>query len=174
MSSSRLVRAGMMVVALAALLVVAGCSGFRPVYGGNTIGRGDMAFRYSEPQSRLEQLVVQDLALRLGRDDSESSPLVRIIVQSSSRALTRTNVSKPVTQYEAEVTANYAVVVDGRTVASGSRKASASYSGSGQVMANDAARADALERAAHAVADLVRLAILGQLATPAREAAFAQ
>jgi hypothetical protein len=169
MSSSRPLRATGAFVAIALALLLAGCSGFRPVYDSGSFGRGDMAFRYSEPNSRLEQIVVQDLALRLGRNDADSSPLIRIIVQSSNAALTRTNVAKPATSRQATVTVNYTLVVDGRSVASGSRRASAQYTTSGQVMANDAALRDASERAAREAGELVRLAILGHLASPPRD-----
>ncbi len=169
MSSSRL-RAVLVALALVAPLALSGCTGIRPVYGDVAIGPTELEFRYSEPESRLEQIIIQDLGLRLGRNDSEDAPLIRIKARTLSRDVTDVYVTRPNAQYEAIVVAYYAIVADGKTVGSGSRRATATYATASQVMANDAARRDALERAAHEAAEMIRLSILGDLATPRREA----
>jgi LPS-assembly lipoprotein len=150
MSWSRLTRRSFAAAALCAPLLLAGCSGFRPVYGEGGLGASDLAFAYAEPETRLEQIIIQDLALRLGL----------------------TGTVKPVTQHEAAVEATYTIVLDDEVLLSGTRRAIASYTTSDQVLADEAARKDALERAAHEVAETIRLSILGGLSTELREAAF--
>jgi hypothetical protein len=73
-----------------------------------------------------------------------------------------------VTQQEASVTVSYTLAADGRLVTFGSRSASASWTTSGQVLADEAAYRDAQERAARAAAETVRLSILSALAKPVR------
>jgi LPS-assembly lipoprotein len=173
MWSSRQLRAGLVALALVTPLALAGCGSFRPVYGEAGVVQQKLAFNYAKPNSRLEQIIIQELALRLGKaTDREDAPVVRISAAAGGRALTSTGVTKPATQHEMSVTASYAVVVDGKVVLQGSRKASASYATVGQVLADEAAAKDAQERAAREVAQTIRLSILAQLAAPIREAAL--
>jgi LPS-assembly lipoprotein len=170
-SSERRVRS----FALAALLpclLLTGCSGLRPVYGGAGLAESELAFAYAEPESRLEQIIVQDLMLRLGSSDDADAPRLRVVAEASNRKLTRTGTTRPVTHHEATVEADYTVLLDDEVVLSGSRRASASYTTSDQVLADDAALKDALERAAHEVAETIRLSILGSLSARLREAAL--
>jgi hypothetical protein len=173
MSSSSL-RLVLLAAALVAPLVVAGCSGFRPVYGDvasvGGISTQTLKVRYGKPASRLDQIIQQDLALRLGFTDDPDAPEVTVSAAAGARALTRTAVVKPVTQYEVAVSASYTIATSGRVVATGTRRASASYTTNGQVLADEAAYKDATERAAHEVADIIRLSILAELAKPVREA----
>jgi len=161
-------------LAIAAPLLLAGCSGLRPVYG--TGGVGDrLELSYAEPETRLEQIIIQDLALRLGDSQRSDVPQVDITATTKTRELTRTSVVKPVTQHEVTITATYTVTsVDGEVMLTGTRRAAADYSATTQVLADEAAAKDAAERAARAVADTIRLSILGQLAAPVREAALDQ
>jgi hypothetical protein len=174
MSWSSLLRRSFAAVALCAPLLLAGCSGLRPVYGEGGIGGSDLAFAYAKPESRIEQIIIQDLALRLGLSENPDAPQVRIVATESTRKLTRTGTTKPVTQYEATVSATYTVVLNEEVVLSGSRRAIASFTSSDQVLADEAARKDAFERAAHEVAETIRLSILGGLSSPLREAALAE
>ena len=177
MSSSRarplgLLRCGMLALALAAPLVLAGCTSFRPVYGENGAVGQRLEVSYNKPATRLDQIIIQDLALRLGKSQhTKGVPQINIDAYPSARALTRTAVSKPATQYEVTVNASYSVTDSkGQVLVSGSRRAVASYTTVGQVLADEEAYEDAVERAGHEVAETIRLSILGQLATPVREA----
>lgn len=175
MSWSRPLRAALLAAALAAPVLLAGCSGLRPVYGSNGVGQEQLAFRYAEPASRLDQIILQELSLRLGRGTDPDAPEVRISTSSGSRTLTRTGVSRPTTQREMTVNATYTVAAaNGEVLISGTRRATAQYATSGQVLADESAADDARERAARAVADTVRLSILAELAAPVREALIIQ
>jgi len=170
MWSSRLLRIGLVALALAAPLALAGCSSFRPVYGEAGVVQQKLAFNYSKPNSRLEQIIIQDLALKLGKaTDDPDAPELRVSAAAGARGLTRTAVTKPATQYEMSVSASYSVVSGGKVLLQGTRRAAASYSTVGQALADEAAAKDAQERAAHEVAETIRLSILAQLAAPIRQ-----
>lgn len=164
------------VAALALLLplALAGCSGFRPVYGEGGSARAGLEFAYAKPGNRLEQIIVQDLMLKLGSSRRPDVPEVKIAASAGSRVLTHTSVDKPATHYEAAVTASYTVTREGEVLLSGTRRASASYFTVGQVLADESAAKDARERAAREVAETIRLSILAELSAPLREASFGQ
>lgn len=165
-SSSRVVRGLVLGLALGgAALAVAGCS-FTPVYGERGVARGRLALAYAEPQTRLDQIVIQELSLRLGSAGGPDAPVVRITTSVANRALTRTGTTKPFRQFEVTVTVAYTVTAGGKVVAVGNRAAAAAWSTRGQVLADEEARKDAEERAARAAAETVRLALIGALASP--------
>ena len=167
-SSSRLLRNGLLALALgAAGLGLGGCT-FAPVYGELGVAEGRLDVAYGKPASRLAQIIIQDLSVRLGKSTDPSAPLVSISASARSRTLTHTGTKKPVTQYETLVTVAYTVTAGGKVVAIGNRSASAEWTTRGQVLADDEARKDAEERAARAAGETVRLAILGALATTVR------
>jgi LPS-assembly lipoprotein len=173
MSSSSL-RTSFLAFGIAAAVALSGCSSLRPVYGDAGIGAERLALYYAKPASRLEQIITQDLIVRLGSTDDASAPTFSVVATTSKRQLTRTNVTKPATQWEIRVDAKYVVTSGGKPIAQGSRQATAGYSASGQVLADEAAIKDATERAGHAVADTIRLSILGALSQPAAGAGAAQ
>lgn len=167
--SSRSTRRLLLGVALAAPLVLGGCSGFRPVYGDQGIAQSRMELGYAEPNSRLEQIVYQEFVLRFGRSaDAAAAPRLEVTAKAGARGLTMTDVSKAATQYAATVTVTATLTApDGRVVFTGSRTATAQYTTVGQVLTDTEARDEAEERAAKEAAEGLRLAILGALATPA-------
>ena len=84
--------------------------------------------------------------------------------------MTRTSIVKPQTQYQVLVTSTATLAAeDGEVIFTGSRSAAANYVAVGQVLADTEAINEAQERAAREVAEGLRLAILGALATPAAE-----
>lgn len=168
-SFSGLARKGLVLLVLSGVVGLAGCSSFRPVYGENGIASERMELSYAKPASRLDQIVYQEFVLRFGRSMSADAPRLSISTGSSTRALTTTSVTKPATQYATTVTATAVLTTaDGREVFAGSRNATAQYYTVGQVLADTEAGNEAGERAAKEVAESLRLAILGALATPAQ------
>lgn len=175
MSWSRALRAAMTAAAIGAVLSAAGCSGLRPVYGPTGVVQQQLAFRYAEPNSRLEQIIVQELMLRLGKGGGSDAPQIRISAAAGARGLTQTSVTKPRSQKEMSVTATYTLIsADGEVLLTGRRKATAQYETVGQVLADEAAAKDAEERAAQAVADTIRLSVLAGLTAPVRESLLIQ
>jgi hypothetical protein len=157
-SSSGVLRAAV----LALTLALAACSGFTPLYGDNGVGDRRVAVHYSAPKTRLDQIVYQDLALRLGK--SAGGPLVTVVTTQASRALTSQTKSVANQPYQVVVTAVVTVTgEDGRVLFTGTRSQAADYTQGPQVLANQQALQDAAENAAHLLADTLRLAILGAL-----------
>lgn len=168
MSSPRgAARIGLIVLALLGAGAMSGCSSFRPVYGDNGVVSERIELAYGKPTSRLDQIIYQDLALKFGKSSSADAPRLSVTAIASSRGLTRTGAVKPATQQEATVVATAVLTTaDGRVVFNGKRSASAGYVTVGQVLADTEAANEAQERAAREVGELLRLAILGALATP--------
>ena len=162
-------RVAFIALALATTTALTACSGFTPVYGERGIGVEQHAFRYDKPASRLDQIIYQELALKLGRSTDPSVPMVRVTTTSGIRGLTSTSVAKPSTQREAVVTAKIELVqADGTIAFTATRSTAASFTADGQqALAETEAEKEARERAARELAETVRLTLLGALANPA-------
>lgn len=163
------IRSVALALALAATTALTACSGLTPVYGERGIGVERHAFRYDKPASRLEQIIYQELVLKLGRSADPSVPLVRITTTSSVRGLTKTDGRNPAAQKEAVVTAKIELVdADGNVAFAATRSAAASFTADRyQALAETEAEKEARERAARELAETVRLTLLGALANPA-------
>ena len=161
-------RNALIVLGLLGATTLAGCSGLTPVYGERGIGAERIALRYADPTNRLEQIIYQDLALRLGRATDATSPSVRIVTSTSTRDLTRSNVARPSEQREAVVSATIEMSdAAGAIVLTTTRSAAALYSTDGQALAASEAEIEALERAARALAETIRLTLIGALSQTA-------
>jgi hypothetical protein len=159
-SSSR--RTGAIVASLVLLLPLAGCSGLRPVYGDGGLDQQRLAISYAEPNSRLEQIIYKDLALKLGRGDG--GPTVTVATTQSNRDLTIAVINQARSRSQVTVVATVTVRdADGTTLYTGRLSQAADYTVGPQVLANQEASEDAADKAAHLLADTIRLAILGAL-----------
>lgn len=147
--------------ALSAVSVLSGCTGFTPVY----MDAGSApSLQFAEPVSRLDQVVYNDLALRFGPPKS-GAPKLTVRASAGSRGLTSDLVSHAFSQKQVTVSARYSLIDGkGKTLLSETRTASADYESGPQLVANQQAQDDAAERAAHLLADTIRLSVLGALA----------
>lgn len=151
-------------VVLVAALALGGCTGLRPVYGDNGLATQRVEVQYAKPNSRLEQVIYQELALKLGKSNGDV-PVVAIAVSSSSRNLTGNSVTRPHDQRQVTVSALITVTSPaGDVLFSGSRSQTADYTTSAQAGANEQAAQTAALQAAKLLADTVRLQILAALA----------
>lgn len=145
---------------LAGALALGGCTGLRPVYSDATIASQRAEVRYAAPTNRLEQVIYQDLALRLGKSDG-NVPTVKVEVSQDSVGLTSGNVDRPFDQRQMTVTAKITVTSpDDKVLWSGTRSQTADYNTSSQAGASRQAADDAALRAAKLLADTIRLQIL--------------
>lgn len=165
MSLSRPLRSALFAAAISMAAVLGACS-FQPVYSGRLADAAQMPLAYASPNSRLEQIIYQELAFRLGKTDLPSAPLVSVTAIPSTQASFLSVTANPSAPHEATVTAS--VVITPRDGAGSqtttiTRTAKAQYTRSGQVLADSTAETEALERAAKAVAESLRLAILAAL-----------
>lgn len=156
-------------VALAAILLggatALGACSFTPVYSGTLASQPNLELAYAKPTTRLEQIIYQELALRIGSSESVAAPLVMTTVATSSATIGMSATANPNKPYRATVRATLTITPrdgSGKPM-SFTREASAEYTTSGQVLADTAAATDAQERAARAAAESLRLAILAAL-----------
>ena len=163
-SSSRVVQVGALLLTLAIAPALSACTGFTPVYGDNGLGAQRLEVKYGTPGNRLEQIIYQDLALKLGKAAGHV-PTVSVSVSQAARDLATNTVVNPVVQMQMTVTAAISVVdADGKVLFQGSRSASADYTTNAQAFASQEAASEAAERAAKALADTVRLQVIAALA----------
>lgn len=166
MSSSRLKRLALIVPLALASAGLGACS-FQPVYSGRLAENPQLQLAYAKPTTRLEQVVYQELSLRLGQTTTPTAPLVTLSVSGSVSAPYLSVTSNPNKPNEASVTATATITArDGGTdkPINITRVAKAQLTHSGQVLADTQADQDALERAARSAAESLRLAILAALA----------
>lgn len=157
-------------LALAAILAGAatalGACSFSPVYSGTLAGQPLLNLAYAEPRSRLEQVIYQELALRLGTSDAPTAPLATVRVASAGGVVGLSTTANPNKLHKTTITASLTIARRDGTEASPvtfTRQASAEYTTSGQVLADTAAANEAAERAAKAAAESLRLAVLASL-----------
>jgi len=150
---------------LVSVLALGGCTGLTPVYGERGAGAERIALSYGAPTSRLDQIVYQELSLRLGTDAGPSAPRVDITTYSGAGGLTRSRNPSAVELHEATVSATAVITNPSGTVKPIvlTRKASAQYTTNNQTLANNSAFTEASERAAKAAAESLHLAILAAL-----------
>jgi hypothetical protein len=157
-------------VAAAAMMAISlSACGFAPVYGGGGPA-AQYALSYSAPNNRLERIIYQELALRLGKSTAQSAPIVTVSTSTSDRVVGRSSPANPSTIHEAIVSASVNVVQpalaeddENEVLYSGSRSAAASYTTNEQLLADSFAREDAEDRAAEQLAGMIRLMLIGGL-----------
>lgn len=149
-----------------AVLALAACS-FAPVYSS---GARITNLQFASPDTRLEQIVYQDLVTRFGRSTAPDALLVKVKVSSSS--LLGTTLEGAITITRPDPSG----VTEGEVLYRATRTASATSGDAQQSLADQQTGIDAAERAAHQLAETVRLTLLGVLTedgvlTPAPAAA---
>ena len=158
-------------ILLAAAMLAAGaalgaCS-FQPVYSGALASNPTLELAYAAPKSRLEQVIYQELALRLGSSGSSTAPLATVTaVATTPPGAAMTTSPNPNAPVSVSVTATLTILRrDGSadTPVTLTRTATAQYTTNSQVLANNTAATDASERAARAAAESLRLAVLASL-----------
>jgi hypothetical protein len=166
-SSSRVARIGLVLAALAFGPVLSACSGFVPVYSDAGLGPQRISVTYGKAGNRLEQIIYQDLALKLGKapEGAQHVPQVLVSASSSVRQLTSQTIANPRTAYQAVVNAIVSVIDDdGKVLGQASRSTTADFTYGPQAFANSEAANEAAERGAKALADTIRLQVLAALA----------
>src|SRR5690348_6556457 len=92
LSFSRAAASALLAVAL--LVPLAACSGLRPVYSEAGLGAQRVHVVYAAPNNRLEQIIYNDLALKLGKG-GDNAPTVSISAWNGTADLTNNTVSSP-------------------------------------------------------------------------------
>ena len=162
-SSNRVLRASAFVVGLSLLPLLSACAGFTPVYGENGLGNQRVDVKYAEPHTRLEQIVYQDLALKLGKSEGDV-PEVSIVVDAVLPVSDTTTATTTVAASQVTVTAKvHVTAADGSLLFSGNRSVVEDFVKGGQAFSNQQAAKDAAERGARELAETIRLQIIAAL-----------
>lgn len=146
-------------------VTLSACS-FSPVYSGTLAEHPTLNLAYAKPKTRLEQIIYQELSLRLGQSGSDMAPLVSVVASASAGDMMVTTTTNPAKPVEVTVTATLTMTPrDGSALKPQvfTRSAAADYTRSGQVLADNAAADEAGERAARSAAESLRLAVLASL-----------
>ncbi len=161
---SRPIRTASAAIGLTAFaVVVSGCSSFTPVYGDAAEIREQLDLAFPKPESRLEQIVYQELALRFGSGLSTTASLVSATVLTSNRDIAVSDTDDPFNTREMTVTVVITITPptgDANEAITLTRRATATYLVSGQILANEASVQEAQERATRSATESLRLAIL--------------
>lgn len=151
-----------------ALATLGACS-FTPLYGNGANGQ-KLVLSYAEPTSRAEQIIYQQLGLRLGQSAGDNAPLVTLTTTIGGRSIGRSATGLPINTGEVTVGASVRItqISDSETnsietLYQVTREASATYTTNGQRLADQQAFNDATARAALAVGDTLSLLIRAKL-----------
>ncbi|HZY69098.1 MAG TPA: LPS assembly lipoprotein LptE [Devosia sp.] len=156
--------AGATLLAAALTVPLAACTGLRPVYSEAGLGAERIEVAFAQPRNRLEQVIYNDLSLRLGKGVGDV-PLVTVSASTRTHELTEQPVSSPVRARQVIVSANISVTApDGTALFSGTRSQSADYNTDSQALSNEAALDAAAQQAARLLADTIRLEVIAALA----------
>jgi len=145
---------------------LAGCT-FTPVYSDAAATSQRLELVYPEPVDRLSQVILQELAFRLGSTTAEDAPHYSMALNRSVRRVGRTLSGGITIPYEVMLTASITVSRPGEKpeiLFQGTRTASAQFEQADQILSNRAAEDDAALRAARALAEIIRLSLLSALA----------
>ena len=163
LSSDTLLRSAMVAMLIFGTGTLGACS-FSPVYGDAMLRQASaLELAFAKPTNRLEQVIYQELALRFGRSPSSQAALATVTATAAASDMVVTTTANPAKPVSVTVTATLVIApAPGSNAAPARhvRTATAEYSRSGQVLADNAAAADAAERAARSAAESLRLAIL--------------
>ncbi len=140
---------------------LAGCTSFAPVYGGGeAAGLAAARFNFAPPTNRLEQVMLNRLALAFPNAAGANDPVLRVSARSLSLggALSKAvAVGSPV---ETRVEATISIEQDGQTLFTATRFTDTAYQ-SGKLAPTERASVEGVrETAALSTAEALRLAIL--------------
>ena len=141
-------------------LVLAGCSGFTPVYGGATgMNPAAYSFNFAPPRTRLEQIILNQLAAAFPAPATASSPTLSVSAAASTTTGPLSNAIDYGRIVGARVTGTV-TIAGNRGDFTVTRFTEAGYQPGALVMTDNAALTNAQETAARSTAESLRAAIL--------------
>lgn len=163
MSWSKLfLRKAFLGLALGSTAVLPACT-MAPVYSDPQAVSQQLAFTYAEPNSRLEQIVYQDLRLRFGESQAADARELRVSVSAGASREAISATVNPNSMRRVTAVARLTITPpagSGEIPITITRTAMANYTTNAQAFAAQEALVEAQERATHAVAESLRLAVL--------------
>ena len=166
MSLSRALRP-LAIAGMLTLSAALGACSFAPVYSSGSLASQPLLnLAFAKPNTRLEQVVYQELGLRFGHSEAATAPLAQVSVSAPTSDSVFSQTRNPAKPMEVTATATLTITYrdgSGKPPVKLTRFATASYSRSGQVLADKEAEREAAERAARAAAESLRLGLLATL-----------
>lgn len=158
-------------IALAGLLlgtaIALGACSFAPVYSSGALASQPLLnLAFAKPNTRLEQVIYQELSLRFGHSEAPTAPLAQVSVSTSAADTILSQTVNPAKPVEVTATATLTITYrdgSGKAPIKLTRFATAGYSRNDQVLADREAAREAAERAAKAAAESLRLGLLATL-----------
>lgn len=142
------------------LPALASCTSFAPVYGERGgLSPADFKFNFAEPDSRIEQVVLNQLALSFVSPPTPLSPTLDVTVSSSNLASAMSNAQSFSQIIQTRVTATV-TITQGEDVVTITRFSDASYRAGSLTPTDLASATAATETAARSTAEALRAAIL--------------
>lgn len=147
---------------------LAGCS-LTPAYADRSAVR-QLALTYPEPDSRLQQIVYQEMRLDFGGDAGKGAPIASVSISQSGWDPTKSTIGDPRSPYQVTLSGTLTITapaVSGeqpKVLFEATRQASATYTTDGQSLGDNFAAVAANEQAARELAESLRLAILASYA----------
>src|SRR5690606_11696591 len=119
---------------LASAVALSDCT-VTPVHTGRAVtGVSEVQLAYAAPSSRLQQIVYQALAARLGSANPQSAPILTVSVSTSSSRVGLSTRTEPATDHQVIATISYRIEIQGKLLSSGRRTATSGYRTTGQIL----------------------------------------
>lgn len=166
MSSSSPLHAILIAGLFAGLATTLGGCSFSPVYRDAAASQPLLELAYAKPTTRLEQVIYQELGLRFAASTAPTAALATVTASAAGATIGLSVTDNPNKLSRVTVTATLTLAARDGSAAEPrrfTRQASADYTTSGQVLADNAAATDTAERAAKAAAESLRLALLAAI-----------
>ncbi|KKB13769.1 hypothetical protein VE25_00125 [Devosia geojensis] len=160
--SKQLLRNGFLAIAIVLGGTLSACT-MAPVYSDPQAVSQRLAFTYAEPNSRLEQIVYQELRLRFGVSEAPDARQVRVSVSASGPRQGLSATPNPNTLRRMTATARLTILPPAGSTqppVTITRTATADFTTNAQAFAARESVIEAQERATRAAAESLRLALL--------------
>jgi LPS-assembly lipoprotein len=157
------------ILAVATLsLGLAGCGGFTPLYGAQSVSPKLSAIEVVQPDGRLGFYMRESLDDSLARDHGQA-PVYRLTIANRELRVPRgITISNVASRYEVDLTTNYVLteIATGKQVTKGQISVNVTYDVQNQPYASLSAQQDGERRVAEQAADRLRLELASYFASP--------
>lgn len=155
-------------------LGLSGCTSFTPVYGDmSDAGLANARFNFASPTNRLEQVILNRLAVAFPNPAGPNDPVLSVSASSSSSQQALSDAFDVGAPINVQVRASVTITSGGERLFSATRFTDTAYQGGKLSPTNQASAEGAREQAAESTAEALRAAILagyrpGVVNTPVR------
>ncbi len=142
-------------------LALSGCSSFTPVYGdASGAGLANARFNFASPTNRLEQVILNRLAVAFPNAAGPDDPVLSVSASSSSSQQALSDAFDVGAPINVQVQASVTITAGEKTLFSATRFKDTAYQGGKLLPTSQASAEGAREQAAESTAEALRAAIL--------------